>query len=396
MGAVARGGGAYDFFGSAYGSASCEGSPKVQGAYRFTGTIDHVTGLPAAQCKVLLPEGAAPSGWIFDRNYAGGGSVIPFYRKGTSGLLMTFHGEFHWACGSVACFYGAIGLAVSVDGGATFHTVGQIIQGHPPLSAYAGGSASMGIGYGSMVLADASGKPVREPPGDAANTYLYVFYHDYDPLGPGACRWGGCVAVARARLDQVLDAVTPIARSNPATVAALFHKYDTSASVPWTEPATSGDPTEDTASGRFTPLFTDGPSYLPSVIWDEFANVYLMVYQRNVGGAQPTTFIIRSSPDLLHWSPPLATFDPPARRQPYYPTLIGETGDPHVGAAAPRLFFSTFESAPHWLHSELDSLPVHITLTEAGAINRARGVRSGPLAVDLGRPHETSAIGARR
>jgi hypothetical protein len=367
MGAVATGGGAYDFFGAAGSSASCAGSPKTQGAYRFSGTLDHLTGLPAAQCKVLVPVGAAASsGWVFDRNYAGGGSVMPF----AGGLLMTYHGEFQWGtlCGSglqVPCFYGAIGLAVSVDGGATFHSVGQITQMMQPRSAYEGGTKNGGQGYGSMVLADASGKYLAAPPADPTSAYLYVFNEDNDPQLPGPCGKGVCVSVARARFDQVLAAVVPIASSNPATVAALFHKYDASAADPWSEPATSGDPTENTASGHFTPLFTDGTSYLPGVIWDELAHAYLMVHQRYVGGAaQPISFVIRSSTDLLHWSAPLATFEPPAGQQPFYPTLIGETGDPHVGGATPRLFFSTFDTFPDWPRSELDSLPVQITLAK--------------------------------
>jgi hypothetical protein len=365
MGAVALGGGVYQFFGAARGSASCAGSPMIEGAYRFTGTLDHLTGLPAAQCKVLVPAGAAPSGWVFDRNYSGGGSVVPFTSGATSGLLMTYHGEYQWGtlCGRVPCFYGAIGLAVSVDGGASFHSVGQIIQAMPPLSAYEGGTKNAGQGYGSMVVADAAGNYLPSPPSDPTSAYLYVFDEDYDPRGPGACRYGACVSVVRARFDRVLAAVVPIASSNPGTVAALFHKYDASAANPWSEPATSGDPTENTASGHFTPLFTDGNSYLPSVIWNDVAKAYLMVHQRYVGGAQPTSFVIRSSKDLLHWSAPLATFQPPAGHEPFYPTLIGEMGNPLVGGAAPLLFFSTFDFFPDWKNSELDSLPLQITVT---------------------------------
>jgi hypothetical protein len=362
MGAASMGGDNYDFFGAARGSATCTDSPSTQGAFRFTGTLDHLTGLPAGQCKALFTNGSAPTGWVFDKDYAGGGSVVPFKRGATTGLLMTYHGEVHWKgpasnglCGAgVPCFYGGIGMAVSLDDGATFKSVGQIIQAYPPLSDYQGGSVNLGMGYGSIVVADANGKWIAAPPADLGNTYLYVFFEDYDKNGPGPCGKGACVTVARARFDQVLDAVVPLASSNPTTVAGLFHKYDATAGDPWSSPATSGDPTENTASGHFTPLFSDETDYLPSVIWDNLASAYLMVHHQYVGGAQPTNFQFRSSTDLLHWSVPIATFAPPAGKQPFYPTLVGETGDPLVGGAAPRVYFSTFDLFPDWSNSELD------------------------------------------
>jgi hypothetical protein len=379
MGAVASGG-SYTFFGAAQGASAatsagpaCAGSPGVQGAFRITGTLDHFTGLPPSGCKAILAKGGAPSGWIFDRDYAGGGSVLPFQSGSVHGLLMAYHGEVHWRssgtanglCNGVPCFYGGIGLAVSLDDGGTFTPVGQIIQAYQPLSSYQGSSQNVGIGYGSMVLADGAGNWLAAPQPTPSNAYLYVFYEDYlKPGSGGSCANAACVALARARLDDLVAAVLAPSGSNPATIAALFRKYDESASDPWSQPATGGDPTENTPSGSFTPLFSDGNSFLPSVIWDSVASAYLMVHQRYSAGPQPTSFIIRSSTDLLHWSTPLATYAPTAGHEPFYPTFIGEGGDPLVGGAAPRLFFSTFPASfPSWATSELDSLPVQVELT---------------------------------
>ncbi len=368
MGAAATGGGNYELSGAARSSTTCALSPSTQGAFRFTGTLDKLGGVPAAQCKVLFPKGSAPVPWVFDKDYAGGGSVIPFKSGTTNGFLMTYHGEVHWTidsglCGAgVPCFYGGIGMAVSTDGGLNFASVGQILQAYPPLSAFEGGTVNMGMGYGSFVLADANGNWIAAPPADPTTAYLYDFYEDYDSSGPGPCSKGACVAVARARFDEILAAVFPVANSNPATVAGLFHKYDATATAPWSSPGTSGDPTENTASGHFTPLFSDTTAYLPSVLWDDVAQEYVMVHQHNVGGAQPIEFVFRSSTDLIHWSAPMATFNPPAGKQPFYPTLIGETGNPHVGGAAPRVYFSTFPmDFPNWPSSELDWLPLQIT-----------------------------------
>jgi len=378
LGVVSRGAGSYLFFGSAAGAASpssagpaCSGSPGQQGAFAFDGSLGELSGLTASGCKALFTKGSAPSGWVFDKDYAGGGSVLPFTSGSTSGLLMTYHGEVHWKsptssnglCNDVPCFYGGIGLAVSVDGGSSFTSVGQILQPFQPLSVYQGSNENVGVGYGSMVLADDAGNWLAAPAANPSAAYLYVLYEDYLPSGAaGPCANVACVAVARARLDEVLAAVVPLASASPTAVAGLFRKYDAAGSDPWSSPGTSGDPTEEHASGSFTPLFPDTNSFLPSVIWDTVANAYLMVHQREVGGSQPVNFIIRSSTDLLNWSSPLATFAPPAGHEPFYPTLVGENGVPLVGGAAPRLFFSTFpDGFPNWVGSELDSLPLQVT-----------------------------------
>jgi len=96
MGAIATGAATYNFFGSAGSSAACAGSPSVQGAFRFTGSLAQLAGLPATQCKALFTKGAAPTGWVFDKDYAGAGSVVPFQSGSTKGLLMAYHGEVHW------------------------------------------------------------------------------------------------------------------------------------------------------------------------------------------------------------------------------------------------------------------------------------------------------------
>ena len=365
MGAIVDGG-TYTFFGSAKGSSACSASPNIQGAFRVDGSLDHLTGLPQQGCHALFDAGAAPAGWVFDQNYAGGGPVVPFVSGTMHGLLMTYHGEIHWTnptgnglCFNVPCFYGGIGLAVSLDDGATFHSVGQIIQAYQPLSAYKGGGRNAGIGYGAMVVADASGHPLTAPPPSPSSAYLYLFYEDLDPNGPGACANATCVTVARARFDDVVAAAMP--PSNPATVAGLFAKYDSTAADVWSQPGTSGDPTENTASGHFTPLFDDRNSALPTLLWDSVAKAYLLAYQVYQAGPPPAVISIRSSTDLLHWSAPIATLSPPSGHDLFYPSLIGETGDPLVGGAAPHLFFSTFVSFPDWTQSEFDSVLVQIS-----------------------------------
>jgi len=73
FGAIPTGGGNYVFYGFAASSATCAGTTKVAGAYAFTGTLDHVTG--SNGCTRVFGRGDGPQGWIFDKDYAGGGHI---------------------------------------------------------------------------------------------------------------------------------------------------------------------------------------------------------------------------------------------------------------------------------------------------------------------------------
>ena len=75
FGAIPTSGGNYTFYGTG-GSASL--SPP-EGAYTFCGTLDNVLG--ANTTTKLFGPGSGPAGWIFDRDYAGGGMVVPFDEK---------------------------------------------------------------------------------------------------------------------------------------------------------------------------------------------------------------------------------------------------------------------------------------------------------------------------
>jgi hypothetical protein len=91
FGAIPTSGGNYTFYGTG-GSASLT---PAEGAYTFSGTLDNVLG--ADTTTKLFGPGSGPAGWIFDRDYAGGGMVVRFDdKKGHAGWLMSFHGEYQW------------------------------------------------------------------------------------------------------------------------------------------------------------------------------------------------------------------------------------------------------------------------------------------------------------
>jgi hypothetical protein len=92
------------------------------------------------------------------------------------------------------------------------------------------------------------------------------------------------------------------------------------------------------------------------VIYDSTFDVYLAVYQSRAG------IKMRASSNLIHWSGPIGAPIQEPGRTLYYPTLIGETGDPTIAGPAPRIYFSSFPtgSFPNYKTSTFES--VQLTL----------------------------------
>jgi hypothetical protein len=368
FGAKPTGGGGYRFYGAAGSTSSCAGSPNVNGAaFSFTGTLDHVTGRDG--CRKQFGPGDGPSGWVFDQDYAGGGQVVRFALGDRRGWLMSFHAELQWrnqatpdrrcdvGSGSgqkVPCFYSSLGLAVSTDDGRTFKVAGQILQPSQPMSVFVGSGRIMAVGYGSLIVADASGKHLDNPPADPNAAYFYLLYSDLLPGSPGACANFICAGLARA---HYADVVVAALSGDPHKVARLFHKYDGAAPDPWTQPATSDTPDQSGAAGKYAPLWTDEPGGSISVIYDASFDVYLAVHQTAV------SISLRASNDLIHWTRPIGTPIQEPGRALWYPTLIGETGDPTAAGTTPRLYFTSFPIGqfPNWKASVFES--VELTLS---------------------------------
>jgi len=367
FGAIPGAGGTYTFYGDAGGAATCVGSPGVNGEYSFTGTLDRITG--SNGCKRLFGPGSAPAGWVFDQNYAGGGQVVPFSSGGKTGYLIPFHGEYWWQnpntpthkCdvpggngSQVNCFYSSLGLAVSTDNGKTFQVAGQLLQPSQPLSIFTGGGTNMNVGYGSLVVADAGGKHLSNPPPDPTQAYFYLFYTDYLPGLAGPCANVPCIGVARA---VYADVVTAALSGDPHQVARVFHKYDGGSPDPWTQPATSDTPDLSGTAGKFAPLWTDDAGGQPEVIYDAAFDLYLAVHQTSAGLAA------RASTDLIHWSGPIG----PAFSEPghtlYYVTILGENGDPNTAGTAPRIYFSSFPTGqfPDYTTAVFESVTLNLS-----------------------------------
>ena len=299
-----------------------------------------------------------------------GKQVVRFAGGGKSGWLIPFHGEIWWqnpatpdhkcnvAGGSgskVKCFYSSLGLAVSTDDGKTFKVVGQILQPSQPMSFFTGSGSNMAVGYGSLVVADANGKHLNNPPADPNRAYFYLFYTDLAPGLPGVCATAICMGVARAPYADVVSAALS---GDPHKVAKAFHKYDGTSPNPWTQPATSDTPDLSGNAGKYAPLWTDEPAAGTEVIYDSSFDVYLAVYQSR------EAIKVRASNDLIHWSGPIGAPIQEPGRTLYYPTIVGETGDPSIAGLAPRIYFTSFPTGafPNFKTSVFKS--VQLTLSQ--------------------------------
>jgi hypothetical protein len=419
LGAINTGGTTYDFFGAGAlppcTAAGCvdEGVHPMTGAINGTATVISSTS-PKATTPLFGPgaaQSAGATGWIFDNDYAGGGQVVPYFTTSTTvpaGYMMPYHGEYQYlkaegtTCNGVPCYYAGIGLAVSHDSGASFASIGQIAQLYPPLTNYEppNAAANVGGGYGSLVLADSFGHHLANPPpaADQATAYFYLFYPDTDPNylaneNPSLCKYY-CLAVARAPYLDVIAAVstTTTNATTAANVASLFTKYyfPTGGTESWT-PGTS-NAGETAWSGAFTALLPDVGGAMPSVIYDSFADEYIMAFMASDAAIETqdnTGICVRKSTDLIHWSPSTTLGNTPpcvaffqtapttsggatTYHTDLYPTLMGEGGDPLTGGSAPRVFFQNFDAyentptsdnfpAPWKTYSvELDSIPLYV------------------------------------
>jgi hypothetical protein len=356
FGAIPTGSGTYTFFGTA-GVPPCRADVPCNGTFAFSGTLDRVTGGNPGK-KVLAP-GGSPAGWSFDRHYAGGGQIVRFDdREGHAGWLMSFHGEYHWKNPAnppgnwcfigntkmqVPCFYSGIGLALSRDRGQSFKAVGQILQPMQPFSSYLNGTSNLDVGYGSLIVADAHGRHLDNPPPTPSEAYFYLIFSDKLPAGAsgaGRCANLNCMGVARAKYLEVIAAALS---GDPHRVAKAFHKYDASSADPWAEaswsqPATGDRPDMSEAAGAFAPLWTDEVAPEGSALYDRSLDVYLIAYLSRDG------IHVRASRDLIHWTKTIGVVSPPtAPASMYvYANLVGETGDPTIGGGSPRLYFSAF------------------------------------------------------
>jgi len=363
LGVLSLGNGNYKFYMSAQPFSPASGTycgpsgsngafAGVTGTYNITGNLNGPvpTGTNASNCTPVVtkgsfagnPSGAEPNGYVFDRDYAGGGPVINITDGTHSGVLHVYHGEYH----SGANFYAALGMAVSTDSGNTFKKLGEIIQPYPAQAAIFTVPTNEGTGGGSMVIADVNGQPVSTTTANGrSQAYIYVFYSDDDSqdnsVAPCNVGHNACIAVARASYNAVVSSAFSL---NTSALPALFNKYYKGT---WSEPGTpqpqgsSGAINETANSGHYTAIISQVAQF-PSVLWIGAKKQYLMAY-----GMGHLTIGFATSTNLITWSVLNTTIQDPGQNV-VYPTLVGECTDPTQGGLNPYLFYLRATSWPTW------------------------------------------------
>lgn len=341
------------FFAATRSNSACDGTPLTPGTYRFGGNLKDIS--EPYECKALIQPGGDPNGYTFDRDYAGGGPVLHIFDfAGQLTVLHIYHGEWHGgSCAkTVSCFYASLGMAISRDGGATFTKLGEIIQPTIPRPESIDSGKNLDIGGGTPVIADQNGRYISDfATIDPADVYLYIFYPDKDPAAStvGPCSRTACIALARARLYEVIAAALT---GDTARFPTLFRKYHGGG---FTEPATSGDPDAALPSGHYTPIVSD-PGDFPTVVYDTSIHQYLLAYTTG-----NDAIVMRSGKDLLTWSDPIAAgaISSPGEGL-VYTTLVGEEDDPFTSHGDPRLVYVHAPKWPDWPGAVVVNRRVHI------------------------------------
>ena len=347
--------GTYTFFAAARSaSTNCPGTPSTQGTYRLSGTLTSITG--GFTCTAGVRPGGDPNGYTFDRDYAGGGPVLPVTSSsGQPGLLHIYHGEYHaGTCSHLGtCFYAALGLGLSLDNGATFTKLGEIIQPTVTRDSILTNNLNLDIGGGTLLLADQNGNFIPNlATANPSNVYLYVFYPDRDPAASATapCSTRSCPAVARALLSTVVNAAFA---NNTAVVPTLFQKFYQGG---FTQPATSSDPNAATPSGHYTPLFATALDF-PSVLYDTSTQQYVMAYNTDNNAVG-----MRYGSNLLTWSDPIPSGAiTNGTGGLVYTTLVGESSDPTVSNGNPYLYYIASPPWPDWPGATVTDRQLHLS-----------------------------------
>ncbi|HEV2646750.1 MAG TPA: hypothetical protein VGU46_10330 [Acidobacteriaceae bacterium] len=354
IGALATSNGNYMFFMAANSAASCLGSPTTEGTYRLGGTLTSISA-PYGCTASMSDKSPDPNGYTFDQNYSGGGPVLKITSGGTTGILHIYHGEFHaGTCRVGSCFYSSLGMAVSLDGGATFSKLGEVVQPYVTRDSILSASRDLDVGSGTLVLGDGNGNFVANAAAaDPTTLYVYVFYADIDPTLPAPCDNGPCFAVARAKFSDVIAAAFA---KNTAAFPTLFQKFYNGS---FSQAGTSGDANAAMNSGHYSPVVSAAGSF-PSVIYDTATSQWVMVFEQGNDSVH-----MRHGSSLTNWS---AVDDAGgsftnAPNGEIYTTLLGESGDPNVSNGNPYLVYvKDTVPWPSWPNATVTERVVHLSL----------------------------------
>jgi hypothetical protein len=235
--------------------------------------------------------------------YLGGGRI---YRVAPGKLVDVYHAEINTA----NSFYSLLGLAASLDEGAYWTDLGEIVRPNQPYEA-----DLAGFDIGSPRLVDS-------PDG----TYFYIYFPDWIADGTTQPTTSTNVSVARAPIGGVLQAAFG---SSPH--AAAFEKYYQGA---WSQPGVGGLSTDLNPDAAFAGS--------PNVAYNSALQRYVMITDdtENIAYAE--------SPDALQWTQPIPLIqNANSETSLDYAVPIGTGVDPNILGLQFYVFF-TYGSPQGW------------------------------------------------
>jgi hypothetical protein len=292
----------YTFFAS--DGAHHDPNDKYGSVTRTLGTLENPLGT-APPVDVIIHPNPDPSINPDYPNYTylGGGRI---YRAAPGKLVDVYHAEIDTA----TSFYSLLGLAVSLDDGAYWTDLGEIVRPNQPYEA-----DLAGFDIGSPRLVDA-------PDG----TYFYVYFPDWIANGTTQPTTATVVSVARAPIAEVLQAALG---SN--SHAAAFEKYYEGA---WSQPGIGGLSTDLNPDAGFAGS--------PNVAYDSDLQRYVMITDdtENIAYAE--------SSNGLEWTLPVALIQNTNPETGVdYAVPIGIAADPNILGLQFYVFF-TYSSPQGW------------------------------------------------
>ncbi|HZR56676.1 MAG TPA: IPT/TIG domain-containing protein [Terriglobales bacterium] len=327
-----RDGSGYLFFGSDGGFHPFDGSlTKRAGSITVsTGTLDHPLGLPAGDPNPLPSEFLLPKTAGLDAmNYVGGGPVyrVPEGEPGAGNLLIVYHAER-----PAAPFWSWLGLASSMDEGATWQDLGLIISAPRPYSA----QGAFEIGDGSLVV-------TTDP--TTMQKYFYIYFPGGCSVNNVPCDDFTYLSVARAPYDELLAKAF---LNNSA--AGLFHKYYNGK---WNQPGMEGKASElfPAVTGQ-----TDGD---PQVAWSAYRNRFVAIMDNG------QYIAYGESVDGLNWPPMQVILGKSPETPVYnYANAVGLGIDPGILGDTFYSYYTEWPKGVSWQPSTIKRL----TITTAASL----------------------------
>lgn len=300
------------------------------------------------------------------------GWLAAFWTEDGRRVTGLVHNEFHgWLrpalCPSgdqLACWYNAITLAQSDDGGVRFARVP--------------GAAGLVAAPGHRFRADLHSQSGYFNPSNivADGGYFYAFMALIDPI---SSRWGSCLF----RTDDVADGRRWRGWDGQGFTVAAPSPYGATAAPPDGKPDGAPDGKPDGArlcQPIANLMFVVGSvqRHVPSGRW--VAVMRFNVWDRPTHGEVPGVYAAQSA-DLLHWSQPVLllsdaqarTLTGDAEGVQRYPALLDDsTGDRNFATVgdAPRLYTIRTDTGPIFKGHRLIAWPLRLSLPPLGAAPR--------------------------